>query len=128
MMPRRTIISIALTLSFLSAAFIFLWVVFNAGPVATGKYLAAQVGSAIGVTVSIPPNPFSTLAQQLKEKEFVLSDKEQELQQKEAALKTQSNQEQNAQNKILLSLFVLGGILLSLILLNFYLDYRRKRQ
>ena len=102
-------------------------IVFDASPIAIGEYLVAQVGSGIGITVSVPPNPFNTLAQQLKEKEDKLVVKEKELQQKEEIFQEQSSREQNSQNKnIIIYLIIGGGILLLLIVLNFYLDYRRK--
>lgn len=108
-------------------AFIFFQVAFDASPMAIGRYLVAQVGSAIGVTVSVPPNPFNTLAQQLKEKESALSDREKKLQAKESALETEINKGQSNQNKTLIYLAAVGGILLALILANFYFDYRRRR-
>jgi len=89
------------------------------------KYFVAQVGSEIGVSVSVPPNPFNQLAQQLEEKEISLLEKEKELEQKEAELSEKNISER--ENRFLF-LILGGGILLVLILiiLNFYLDYRKK--
>ena len=101
--------------------------VFNASPIVIGKYFIAQVGSAVGVTVGVAPNPFNTLAQQLKEKELALADREKELQQEEAAFGKKIDKKLATQNKIFLYLLIVGGILALLVLLNFYLDYRRRR-
>jgi len=102
--------------------------VFNASPMAIGKYFIAQLGSGIGITTSVPPNPFNTLAQQLKEKELALLDKEKELQQEEAALGEKIDKELATQNKNFLYLLIIGGILLTLILFNFYFDYKRRSE
>ena len=102
--------------------------VFNANPVTIGKYFIAQIGSSVGIMTSVPPNPFNTLAQQLKEKELALLDKERELAQEEAALGKKIDKELATQNKILLYLSIIGGILLILILFNFYFDYKRRSE
>lgn len=113
-------------LLFIVATLISMQAIFHASPVAIGRYFIAQIGSTVGVTVSVPSNPFNTLAQQLKEKESTLFEKEKKLQEKEIALDTEINKGQSSQNKIFMYLAAMGGILLLLILLNFYFDYRRK--
>lgn len=95
--------------------------VFNASPIVIGKYF-----SAVGVTVGVAPNPFNTLAQQLKEKEFALADREKELQQEEAALGEKIDKKFATQNKNFLYLLTIGGILVTLILFNFYFDRRHR--
>lgn len=122
-MNKITVILIILFL--IVGAFAFMQGVFKASPLAVGHYLVAQVGSGIGVTVSIPPNPFNTLAQQLKEKEEYLLKKEAGLQQKELALEEQLDKTQNNQSRTFVYLLLTAGILLVLIFLNLYL-YRRK--
>lgn len=106
---------------------IFTQFAFNVNPIAISKYLVAQVGSGIGTTASIPPNPFNTLAQQLEEKEETLLKKEGELQQKESVFQERVDKEQNSQSRTLTYLLAGGGVLLILVLLNFYLDFRRKQ-
>ena len=104
---------------------VFFWVSFGISPGSIVKYFVAQVGSEIGVSVSVPPNPFNQLAQQLEEKEISLLEKEKELDQKEAELSEKNISER--ENRFLF-LILGGGILLVLILiiLNFYFDYRKK--
>lgn len=118
---------VLLTLLFVVATLAALHMVFGASPVAVGQYLVAQVGSAIGVTVSIPSNPFNMLAQQLAEKESTLGEKEKELQQKEAALEAKTNEKQRSQNRILTYGGVFGAVLFALILANFYFDWRKRK-
>lgn len=116
-----------LTIFFLLiAAAIIYQAIFNANPVSVGRYLLAQIGSSVGIVVSVPPNPFNILAQQLKEKELALADRENELRQGEIAVTNKIASDLATQNRIFIYLLIIGGILLLLILFNFYLDYRRK--
>lgn len=103
------------------AASIFMQTVFHASPMTLEKYLLAQVG----VTVGVSSNPFNTLSQQLQEKESTLSAKEQDLQQKEISLR---EKEKEKESKTIFYLSIAGGVLLALIFLNFYFDYRRKNK
>lgn len=91
---------------------------FDISPAAISQYLFAQVGSAIGMSTAVPPNPFNTLSRQLEEKEKALLEKEAGLAEKEELLAEKTD----GKNHLLIG----GGILLILILLNFYLDYRRR--
>src|SRR3972149_3838860 len=97
--------------------------IFGIGPTAVGRFLIAQIGSGIGVTVSITPNPFNILAEQLEEKESELSAKEVALEQKETAQKEDEEREKKNNRTAFAYFAVGGGSLLVLILLNFYLDY-----
>jgi predicted nucleic acid-binding Zn ribbon protein len=120
-MIRTTTLLLILFLLFLVVATsVVLEDVYKVGLHTLAKYYLAQ----IGITVSIPPNPFNILAQQLKEKESTLSAKEQEIQQKETLLK---EQEREKKDKIILYFSLVGVVLLILVLVNFYLDYRRRR-
>ena len=123
-MPKITLAS--LTLLVIIAMLVSMQAVFDASPATIGKYFVAQLGSVIGVTVNVPPNPFNTLAQQLEEKELALGEREKELQQKEVLFQEETSKERSGQNKLLLFLLALGGTLLVLISVNFYFDYRRR--
>ncbi len=117
-MSRTTTLLLILFLLFLTVAgSVVLEDVYKADTLTLAKYYLAQ----IGVTVSIPSNPFNTLAQRLSEKESTLSVKEQELQKKEIALR-----EEEKKDKTVLYFSLGGGVLLVLVLVNFYLDYRRR--
>lgn len=93
--------------------------VFSKSPALLGRYLLAQ----IGFQASTPPNQFNTLAQQLKNKELTLAEKEKVLTQQEALLKARSEEEAKTRKY----LFLGGGMLLALILLNFCMDWRKRR-
>ena len=88
-----------------------------------GENPLSQLGTAVGVTVAIAPNPYNTLAEQLKQKEIALQEREQTIQEaeSEAQIKSQKG------DRTLSYLLGVGGILLILILANFYLDWRRER-
>ena len=125
-MKRNSILFFAILFFSISVILIWAQVVFRAGPLAITRFLVAQVGSAVGVTVSIPSNPFNTLAKQLAEKESILSEQERELKQKEEFLQERIAGEQRSQNRVLLYASLAGGVLFLLISLNFYLDWRRR--
>lgn len=69
--------------------------------------------NAAEVKTNILPNPINTLNKQLQEKEAELFKKETEI----------NNRQAPAQKQI----FIGGGIILTLVLLNFYLDYRHRK-
>jgi len=104
---------------------IYLQVSFHASPAAVIRYLAAQAQSAIGVNASVPANPINTLAKQLNERKEGILEKEKELDQREEIIQGQIRKEQE---KTLVYLLATGGVLLFLIVLNFYFDYRRRRR
>ena len=89
---------------------------------AIGNYFLAQTGSAIGVSVSVPPNPFNTLAQQLQEKEDSLHFRERDLEAKEKKL---TEDGKNLSGKFV---YVVLGLLTILVSVNFYLDYKRRKK
>jgi len=104
---------------------IYLQVSFHASPAAVIRYLAAQAQSAIGMNASVPANPINTLAKQLNERKEGILEKEKELDQREEIIQGQIRKEQE---KTLVYLLATGGVLLFLIVLNFYFDYRRRRR
>lgn len=119
-MSKPTII--LLTLFLIIVALVLMQVTFNASPLAISIYLLAQ----IGVSVSVEPNPFNTLAGQLQEKEEALLEKEGNLIERENFLTERTMEGRSKKNSTLIYLLAVAGVLLILILLNFYLDYRRK--
>jgi len=91
------------------------------GPIDMGKMIGAKFSSAVGLSVGVPKNPVSTLAMQLEEKEKRLAQKELELVQKEEDLKKIIKEDKTV-------MFLMFGIfvLFFLVVLNYYLDYRRR--
>ena len=108
-----------------STSFVFVLVVLIIGLgsanfdfIALSRYFMAQAGSAIGVSASVPPNPFNTLAKQIKEKEDELNLRERDVNAREQALEKGKER----------GFLVYGsfGMLLLLVMANFYLDYKRR--
>ena len=75
------------------------------------------------MSVSIPENPFSKLASQLKEKENSLNEREQALISRERSLSSTDK----IQNRIIYATGIGLVILLILIVVNFFLDHKRRR-
>jgi len=123
----KSIIKIIHTLRVFFLAFILIYflLILGINPVDVGKFIGAKFGSAVGMSISVPENPFNRLALQLKEKEERLVQKEQELNQKESELDSANN---FSQNKLVFILMVGIIILFVLVLLNYYFDYRRKKK
>ena len=93
-------------------------------PIDLSKYYGAQFSSAIGMSVSIPENPVSKVAIQLKEKEESLNARELALAERELALSSKPSQD----NFII---YLMGSgivVLFLLILINFYLDKRHRKR
>lgn len=100
--------------------FLFSWHFYDVNPLDVGSYLGARVGS-VGTEMEVAENPYNTLAQQLREREEELDERE------EVLLKTL--EERNDENRWMSNL-IMGSItlLFILILFNFYLDYRTRQE
>jgi hypothetical protein len=84
-------------------------------------YSLASLGSSVGVSVSVPPNPYNTLVVQLQEWQNKLTEKEKILNQKELELRQKSVIEGEIISKLILALLI---IIFLLVLINFYLDFK----
>ena len=110
---------------FLVIIIIGFFAVVGLNPVDVGVFFGAKIGSAIGMSTSVVENPFSRLALQLSEKEERLNKLEKELNEKEKSLGEHSKTEDS---RLLLWLMASGIIVLfMLIALNYYLDWKRKK-
>ncbi|MCK5212225.1 hypothetical protein KAJ89_05990, partial [Candidatus Parcubacteria bacterium] len=99
----------------------FLYVA-NLNPIDISVFLGAKMGSAIGMNISVPENPFNKLAFQLDEKEARLNEQEKKLDERADALGVGDN------IGLWLMIIAFGiGVLFVLILFNFYLDIKRRR-
>ncbi len=107
---RRLII---ITAGSLLLVFYFFSFYLNTKPFALFKYLVAQVGSAVGIQIKVPENPYNTLAQQLREKEISLEEREKILTRRESI--------------IMGTVFGFMIFLFLLLILNFYFDWRHRR-
>jgi len=95
---------------------------FSIGPL--GEFLKSGADDRVSMTASVFPNPVNTVAKQLQDKELALSAKESQLALKEGVIDEQIAKERD---KILFYLAIAGGVLFSMILFNFYLDFKRKK-
>ncbi|HAM88803.1 MAG: hypothetical protein US93_C0002G0049 [Candidatus Falkowbacteria bacterium GW2011_GWD2_38_42] len=109
---------------FLLAIIIVFFASAGINPVDVGIFYGSKVGSAVGMSSSVAENPFNKLALDLKNKENSLSQKEQALNAREAELNSRSGLNQT----VLLWVVIVGiFILFILIIINFILDYRRRK-
>lgn len=109
-------------LLFMMIVMSFLYVA-NLNPIDISVFMGAKIGSAIGMDVGVPENPFNKLALQLDEKEAKLDDREKKLDERADALGVGDN------IGLWLMIIAFGiGVLFVLILLNFYLDIQRRRR
>ena len=107
---------------FLVLIIIAFFTVIGINPVDVSKFVGSKIGRAVGMSISVPENPFNKLALQLKEKESQLAVREKELAAREQELNKTGNQD------TLIWLLITGiGVLFVLIFLNYFLDYRRKK-
>ncbi len=81
--------------------------------VMTGLVFLAGEVDAVDVSVDIAPNSINTINQQLQNKVAELAEKENKIDTQQASIRK--------------PLFIGGGIILALIFLNFYLDYRYRK-
>ncbi|MBI5421312.1 MAG: hypothetical protein HZA35_03310 [Parcubacteria group bacterium] len=82
-----------------------------------GDVFFANVGSIVTMSGTVLPNPENTLLKQLRAKETQLTMQEEQLLKRE-----------HATLQIFLYGFVAWSVLLGLICINFYLDYRHRKE
>lgn len=108
-------------LLFFSVCFMFM---LGINPVNVSKFIGSRMGLAVGMSVGVEENPFNKLALELKNKENQLNEREQELDQKEMAL----NAENKKQDFLIMTMGFGIWVLFCLILINFYLDYKKRKK
>jgi predicted PurR-regulated permease PerM len=111
---------------FLVFILIFSWTSYRVNPLDIFKYLGAEAGSAVGMSIGVPENPFSAVAKQLEEKENELQEKEKFLVEKENYLEEQYLYQTG--NSILSLVLGVIVVLFVLLLFNFYLDYKNRKK
>jgi len=99
---------------------------YGVSPFEYSKYLGARFSSAVGVgsSASVPENPMNTLAMQLKEKQDDLNIREKQLDKREADIESANY---ILENKLIWGMLIGIIVLFLLIIINFILDWRRKR-
>lgn len=88
------------------------------------KEFARELGAAIGASAGVVANEYNTLAQSLREKEVQVNQKEVALARREAAVMEEVGKKDT---KLVFVVLFVGLLLLFLILLNFYLDWKRRK-
>ena len=97
--------------------------ILGVNPLDIGKFFGAEFSQAVGMSVSIPENPFNKLAVQLKEKEKNLNEREIALDNREKNISPVDQ----TQNRIIYGIGIGMIFLLVLITTNFFLDFHRRR-
>jgi hypothetical protein len=92
-------------------------------PLDFAAFVGSKIGSAIGISSSVPVNPYNSIALQLKEKQENLDEKESELRDREERL----NAQLVSQKTVIFILAGMVGLLFILVFFNFYLDRQRKK-
>lgn len=109
--------------SVITCAIVFVLLV-SFGSLSLGpKQFARELGAAVGASAGVLPNEYNTLAQALLKKETEVNQREAALAEREAAVLREGGEKNT---KLIFVVLSVGGLLLVLILLNFYLDWRRK--
>jgi tetrahydromethanopterin S-methyltransferase subunit G len=88
-----------------------------------GGGMIRQLGAVVGMYAGVEPNQYNLLAQQLDERSRELDAREAELAQQEVLIKETVGQERTS----IVYATAIGFLLLLLVLLNFYLDWKRNR-
>jgi hypothetical protein len=121
----KKVSSIGHELKIIFAALIIANLLMLAGknPLDLAAFIGSKIGSAIGISSSVTPNPYNSVALQLKEKEARLDGLDTELKAREARLDAQLV----SQRTVIYALAGMVGLLFVLVLFNFYQDGRRKK-
>ncbi len=82
------------------------------------------MAGAVTVSASVPENPYSSAAQQIVNKQKELDEKEKLLATKEQQL----NQDREKETRRMIYLYIIAGSIFFLLLMNYYLDYRRSKR
>ena len=95
----------------------------NNGTVPPLTGMLAQVGVVVGVA----PNPYNTLNDQLDQKQLAIDQEQADLAAREAALASTTQNSSAMPSAYTWSLGIAVVVLALLVILNFYLDWRRER-
>lgn len=94
------------------------------GSVAERAY--ENIASAVGMTLEVPKNEFNSLASALEERDAQLDEREQAIEARDRAIREIVLEENAKRNKLtIIVLTAITFLLLLLIGVNFYIDFRR---
>ncbi|GEM_PF-2415539 len=106
-----------MTAIILASLFVYSYSSLGLSPGDVTLFLAASIGSS----AEVPSNPYNTLAQQLREREEELDQREKDLLEEMTRLEKQND-------AVLNLIMILVGVLFFLMLINFYLDYKSRSE
>jgi hypothetical protein len=86
---------------------------------------ARQLGAAVGASAGVLPNEYNTLAQSLLKKEAEVTEREKAVAAQEAEILRPGA---TKDTMLVFTVLSVGLLLLLLILLNFYLDWKRRKE
>lgn len=112
-----------LKVAFFLMIVIYFFAMIGVNPLDVGSFFGAKFGSAIGMSTSVAENPFNKLAVQLEQKEKALDIREQRVEKMERELTSGFGY-----GGIIYLLAAGVAILFFLLLINFYLDYKRRKK
>lgn len=117
----------ALRVFFLAIIIVSFLLFLGLNPIQLAQVIGANLGLAkdagTNMQVGVPENPYNTLALQLKAKEDQLTEKERIVAQYQKDLEKQAS----LQNKLIVFLTIGIIVLFILIVLNYYMDFKRRR-
>ncbi len=93
-------------------------------PISLAQLVGTRISRAVGVGASVAPNPYNSVALQLKEKERSLGEHEREL----AAREKKLDKELVSQKTIIAILTGFIFVMFIMLLLNFYNDHKRNQK
>ena len=108
---------------FLLFLFSYSWIFLKVNPGEIFHYFFASLGSNVGVSVSVPVNPYNKLATELREWQSQLEEREKTLNQKEADLAAKKYVQGEVILKLILATLI---IIFVLLFLNFYFDFKSR--
>jgi hypothetical protein len=125
-MLKRTVKTIHnLKVFFFAVIIVSFFFYLGVNPISWGHFMGARFGDAVGMEVSIPENPFNKLAAQLEAKEERLDARERELDKRAEAL---ALEDPATDSPVVIGLALGIVFLFVLLVLNYYLDWKRRRQ
>jgi hypothetical protein len=96
---------------------------FTSSVLSGGTTFINKIGAQVGISVGVSPNEFTKLAQEVTQKQAEIEAREIAVAEREKAL--ERREETSGIFSLELYVTVIAFILLILVLLNFYLDWRR---
>ena len=89
--------------------------------------ITSQLSSAVGILVGVQETPINKLAQELTNYEVELNNRETTLNERETVIIYEEEQSETIEKYVFVAIFI-GLLVLVLVMLNFYLDWKRVKE